>query len=65
MGLARCERCEQAFHCVRWIDLTTGELASGFENAAQLCHGCQSRVRAEARPTVGARTDSMVGVPGQ
>ena len=53
MSLSRCDRCE-AYRSVRWVDLRTGELAAGFEHAAQLCLNCQSDVRADVETPIAA-----------
>jgi len=51
MSLVQCDQCE-AYRSTRWIDLRTGDLASGSAlqsgNASQLCLDCQGDVRASA-----------------
>lgn len=51
MSLVQCDRCE-GYRSTRWIDLRTGDLASGLAlrsgHASQLCLDCQGDVRASA-----------------
>jgi len=53
MSLERCDDCG-AYQSVRWINLDTGELASDFDNAAQLCLDCQGQIRAAAEESIAA-----------
>jgi hypothetical protein len=58
MSLARCDQCSRAFRSVRWIDLRTGDLATGRAlregNAAQLCIDCQREIQDAAETSIAA-----------
>ena len=57
MSLIQCDRCD-AYQSVRWVDLRSGDLASGSSlrsgHAAQLCLDCQTDVRATAESPIAA-----------
>ena len=57
MSLSQCAQCE-AYQSVRWIDLRSGDLASGSSlrsgHAAQLCIDCQTDVRADVETPIAA-----------